>query len=135
MSGTFTPFSASMGTFRIEVSVEGVEAPIRRRLFESVLVDTGAEYSVFPAAILDEIGVVRGKEQRFRQADGTTFRRWMGSARIFAAGTYATDDIVFGEPGDITLLGARSMEGLNVRVDPMSKQLVDAGPVDAGAAV
>jgi hypothetical protein len=37
--------------------------------------------------------------------------------------------VVFGEPGDITLLGARSLEGLNVRIDPVSRQLVDAGPL------
>ena len=31
----------------------------------------------------------------------------------------------------MTLLGARSLEGLNLRVDSRSKQLVDAGPIVA----
>lgn len=44
-----------------------------------------------------------------------------------------TDDVVFGEPGDLMLLGARSLEGLNLRVDPVTRQLVDAGPVPAAA--
>jgi hypothetical protein len=46
----------------------------------------------------------------------------------------ATDDVVFGEPGDLVLLGARSLEGLNLRVEPANKQLVDAGPAPAATA-
>ena len=121
------------GTFRIEVEVENPARAGERRSFRAVLVDTGAELSVFPANVLDEIGVERLKRLRFRQADGTTIARWTGSARIYAANTVATDDVVFGEPGDLTLLGARSLEGLNVRIDPVTKQLVDAGPMPLAA--
>ena len=42
--------------------------------------------------------------------------------------------VVFAEPGDMTILGARSLEGLNVRVDSQRKQLVPAGPILAGTA-
>jgi hypothetical protein len=45
-----------------------------------------------------------------------------------------SDDVVFGEASDMVLLGARSLEGLNLRVDPVSKSLVDAGPVPAATA-
>jgi hypothetical protein len=31
------------------------------------------------------------------------------------------------------LLGARSLEGMNLRVDPFNKALVDAGPAPAAA--
>jgi hypothetical protein len=48
-------------------------------------------------------------------------------------GTTATDDVVFGEPNDLGLLGARSLEGLNLRVDTGAKRLVDAGPAPAAA--
>jgi hypothetical protein len=44
------------------------------------------------------------------------------------------DDVVFAEPGDMVLLGARTMEGLNLRVDPVRHRLIDAGPVDAAVA-
>jgi predicted aspartyl protease len=53
-------------------------------------------------------------------------------AIIYAAGTQTTDEVTFAEPGDMILLGARAMEGLNLRVDPRLKRLVDAGPIDAG---
>lgn len=118
-----------MGTFRIDLALENPAKPGVREDFRDVLVDTGAELSVFPAAKLDALGIVRLKQLRFRQADGSVFTRWTGSARLYAAGTVATDDVVFGEPGDLTLLGARSLEGLNVRIDPVTRQLVDAGPM------
>jgi len=43
------------------------------------------------------------------------------------------DDVVFAEANDVSLLGSRTLEGLNVRIDPVSKQLVDAGPAPAAA--
>lgn len=124
-----------MGTFRIDVEIENPRRPGERRTIKSALVDTGAELSWFPAAILDEIGVPRMKLWRFRQADGTALERWAGPVDVFAAGERAYDEVVFGEPGDLVLLGARSLEGMNLRVDPLSKQLVDAGPAPAGIAV
>jgi hypothetical protein len=53
---------------------------------------------------------------------------------LYLAGTTTVDEIVFGEPGDLTLLGSRSLEGLNLRIDPLRKQLVDAGPAPAAVA-
>ena len=40
---------------------------------------------------------------------------------------------LFGAPGDLVLLGAHTLEGLNLRVEPVTKQLVDAGPAPAAA--
>jgi hypothetical protein len=50
------------------------------------------------------------------------------------AGRRAADEVVFGHPGDLTLLGSRSLEGLNFRIEPVTKRLVDAGPAPAAAA-
>jgi len=71
---------------------------------------------------------------RFRQADGTIVTRWTGLAFIHVEGKRASDDVVFGESGDLVLLGARTLEGLNFRIDPTIKQLVDAGPAPAAVA-
>jgi hypothetical protein len=38
---------------------------------------------------------------------------------------------VFGEPGDLVLLGSRTLEGVNFRIEPLTKKLVDAGPAPA----
>jgi len=50
------------------------------------------------------------------------------------AGRRTGYDVVFGEPGDVALLGARTLEGLNFRIEPVNKRLVDAGPAPAAAA-
>jgi hypothetical protein len=46
-----------------------------------------------------------------------------------------TDEAVFGEPNDLELLGARSLEGLNLRVDSREKKLVAGGPILAAVSV
>ena len=71
---------------------------------------------------------------RFRQADGTILARWTGAAFIHVAGKRTSDEVVFGEPGDLVLLGSRTLEGLNYRIDLVTKRLVDAGPEPAAAA-
>jgi len=118
-----------MGTFRIDVEVSHPSRRFTRSAFSNVLVDTGAELSVFSASVLDQLGIERLRQLHFRQANGSVLSRWTGPAIIHAAGTLATDDVVFGEPDDIILLGARTLEGLNLRIDPVARTLVDAGPM------
>jgi predicted aspartyl protease len=123
-----------MGTFRVDVEIENPARPGERRAVHAVLVDTGAELSWVPAGVLESLGVERNNKWLFRQADGTILERWTGSVLISVAGKRAADEVVFGEPGDLVLLGSRTLEGLNFRVEPVTKRLVDAGPVPAAAA-
>ena len=124
-----------MGTFRVDIELENLARPGEKRLIRSVLVDTGAELSWVPAEVLQLLGVARNNHWRFRQANGTILERWTGSVAVYVAGKRAADEVVFGEPGDLTLLGSRTLEGLNFRVEPVTKQLVDAGPAPAALAV
>ena len=126
--------SADMGTFRVDVEIENPAHPGEMRAISSVLVDTGAELSWFPAEVLDSLGIERYARWHFRQANGTILERWAGAAFVHVAGKRTADDVVFGEPGDLTLLGARTLEGLNFRIEPVARQLVDAGPAPAAAA-
>ena len=123
-----------MGTLRANVEIENPARPGARRIITSALVDTGAELSWFPREVLEELGVERRKLWHFRQADGTVLTRWTGAVSVYVAGVWTVDEVVFGEPGDLVLLGARSLEGLNLRVEPATKRLVDAGPAPAAAA-
>jgi len=125
--------SDDTGTFRIDVDLENPAMPGRRETLRGVLVDTGAELSWFPAATLESLGIERSKRSRFRQATGVVVERWTGETRIFAAGTRTIDEVVFGEAGDLLLLGSRSLEGLNLMIDPVNKRLIDAGPAPAAA--
>lgn len=123
-----------MGSFRTDVEIESPARRGPRARLSGVLIDTGAELSWFPAPLLESLGIERLKIMRFRQASGTILERWTGVALVHAAGISTGDEVVFGEPGDLVLLGSRSLEGLNLMVDPVGKRLVDAGPAPAAAA-
>jgi len=41
----------------------------------------------------------------------------------------AIDEVVFAQPGDMVLLGARTLDGLNLVVDAAKKKLVATGPL------
>jgi clan AA aspartic protease len=123
-----------MGTFRVDIELENPTTPGERRVLHALLVDTGAELSWIPAEVLESLGIERSKQSRFRQATGAVVERWTGEARIYAAGTRTIDEVVFGEHGDLHLLGARSLEGLNLTIDPVNKRLIDAGPAPAAGA-
>jgi len=123
-----------MGTFRVDVEIENPARRGAKRTLRSVLVDSGAELSWVPGDVLESLGVERNRKWSFRQADGTVLERWTGIVVIGVAGKRTGDDVVFGEPGDLVLLGSRTLEGLNVRIEPVTKRLVDAGPAPAAAA-
>ncbi len=123
-----------MGSFRVDLEIENPARPGERQDVRSVLVDTGAELSWIPATVLESLGIGRYRTARFRQASGAIVERSIGAAFIHVAGSSTVDDVVFGEPTDLVILGSRSLEGLNFRIDPVRKQLVDAGPVLAAAA-
>jgi len=99
-----------------------------------VLVDTGSEFTWIPTPVLEQLGVERERTQRFLIADGRVLQRSIGIAIVHAEGTLTPDWVVFAEPGDMTLLGAHSLEGLNLRVDPAARRLVPAGPIITAAA-
>ena len=119
-----------MGLFRTTIEVRNwgaQESPWRA--LSDVLVDTGSEYTWISRPILEALGVRPQRCQGFIVADGRRIDRDIGYALIRAAGSEAPDLVVFAETGDMTLLGAHSLEGLNLRVDPVGKALVPAGPV------
>lgn len=124
----------NMGTFRVAIAIEN---PVRRgdlRTLDGALVDTGAELTCAPRAVLESLGIRREKTLRLRMADGRVAQREIGYAIVHAAGVETNDEVIFGEDGDLILLGARSLEGMNLRVDAREKRLVDAGPIAAAAA-
>lgn len=121
-----------MGTFHTNCTVEHVADRSRSELIAKVLVDTGSEYTWLPATVLDRIGVAREKkDMTFVMANGQHVTRSVGFAVIRSGEFFTVDEVVFGEEGDLSLLGARSLEGFNARVDSQMKRLVAAGPLPA----
>ena len=94
--------------------------------------DTGSEYTWIPAATLEKIEVAREKKDlQFVMANGQVITRNIGFAILRVGGSFTIDEVVFAEPGDLALLGARTLEGLNLTVDSARKRLVDSGPLPA----
>jgi clan AA aspartic protease len=124
---------ADMGTFRTTIQIENHLARGTTATVADALVDTGSEYTWVPEDVLHNIGIAVEDTRRFVTATGERVERELGYAIVHAAGEKTTDEVVFAKPGDMTLLGARSLEGLNLRVDPKAKQLIPAGPILAGA--
>jgi clan AA aspartic protease len=125
---------SEVGTFHTTV---GIESPLRRGTIvelPSVLVDTGAEATWMPRAVLESLGIAPERMELYQLADGRVIERQVGYAIVHAGGKATNDDVVFAEETDLVLLGARSLEGLNLRVDPRRKQLVSAGPIVAAVA-
>lgn len=120
-------------TFRTTILIESVERRGETRAVENALVDTGSEFTWVPRPVLDDLGIRPERLQRFLVANGRAVERPLGIGIVHAAGTSAPDFVVFAEPDDIVILGARSLEGMNLRVDSLRKQLVTAGPILAGA--
>lgn len=121
-----------MGTFFTECIVSNQVAR-EKQTPRRLLVDTGSELTWIASNALREIGVTPEKTELFELADGKTVSREVGFALINAAGRITTDEVVFALEGDLQLLGARTLEGLNLTVDPARKRLVAAGPMPAAA--
>jgi predicted aspartyl protease len=123
-----------MGLFRTTIEVESLQQRGPRRALPETLVDTGSEYTWIPRNVLESLGITPQRKQGFFVADGRRIDRDIGYALVHAGGAEAPDLVVFAEPGDMTLLGAHSLEGLNLKIDPVRKELVPAGPIIAAVA-
>lgn len=112
-----------MGQVNVLISVINPATGDRSEEF-SALADTGATLSVIPAEILQSIGIERRQSVRLVYADGRRTRRDIGEAAISVNDGVTTCRIVFGEPGDASLLGLTTLEQLGLAVDPVQRRLI-----------
>jgi predicted aspartyl protease len=120
---------SDVAVFRTTIEIQNWELRGSRRALPETLVDTGSEFTWVPRRVLEELEIRAQRRQAFEVAHGRRIERDIGYALVRAGGTEAPDLVVFAELGDMTLLGAHSLEGLNLKIDPLKKQLVPAGPV------
>lgn len=88
------------------------------------LVDTGSELSWLPADVLAGAGITPRRTKQFVTATGQRMSRPVGYAILSSDGFETNDEVVFAEPGDMTLLGVRTIEGFGAFVDPLAHRLV-----------
>jgi clan AA aspartic protease len=111
-----------VGTFSHPMEVGGLDG----QSFEAVeaLVDTGSSYTVIPASLLRGLGITPRERIEFELADGRVIERDIGEARVRVDGRNAITLVVFGDEGVSALLGAYTLEGVRLAVDPVRKRLV-----------
>ncbi len=111
-----------MGTFNWPIRISSLDGE-RTRDIEAT-VDTGATYTVLPSNLLREVGVLATRQAQFELADGRRIDMDMGEAQVTIDGKAVTTLVVFGEDDAIPLLGAYTLEGLLLAVDPVNQRLV-----------
>jgi len=99
-----------------------------------VMVDSGSELSWMPAEALKGAGITPRRKRKFRMADGRVMEREVGYCILEAQGFGTTDEVVFAEPGDMHLLGVRTLEGFGVVVDAIAHRLLSTATIVAGIA-
>ena len=111
-----------MGTFNWPLRITSMDGQQSREI--EATVDTGAAYTTLPAPLLRELGVTPMGKRRFLLADGRRIELDYGEARASVDGENVTTLVVFGEDNAPALLGAYTLEGLALAVDPVEQRLV-----------
>jgi len=88
------------------------------------MVDTGSLFTWVDAPVLDEMGIAPAETRQFRTITGSLIERKMGFALVAWNGRSGSINVVFGEPGDMAVLGVTALESLTVTADPIEKTLV-----------
>ena len=111
-----------MGTFRVTIEI-GDESGENFVSVEA-LVDTGATVSSVPASILKSLGVHPSQREQFEFGNGTTREMEIGLTHVRVEGKETITPVLFNDEGTIPLLGAMTLEGLFLGVDPHNERLV-----------
>lgn len=123
-----------MGTFYARCKLENPSDRSKSVVIPKLLVDTGSEFTWVSERMLERIGIGREKKDlRFVLANGQEVTRSAGFAIIRLDKYFTIDEVVFAEPGDLQLLGAHTLEGLNLVIEPARRRLIAAGPLLAAS--
>ena len=111
-----------MGITHVTIEVANPADPEASIPVECV-VDSGAIYSVVSEAILESLRIEPLATEEFRLADGTKIVRKKGGAVFRFGERVGFTDVLFGEEGDMDLLGALTLEALGLALDPLKREL------------
>ncbi len=111
-----------MGTFSVTIQIGNLNG----EHFEDVevMVDTGAITTMIPRPILEGLGIQPTKRETFEYAGGERVQLDMAEAMARVDGRETTTWVIFGEDGMTPLLGAYTLEGVLLAVDPYNQQLI-----------
>jgi len=110
-----------VGTFFHAITLIG---PSDRRVTIDALVDTGSTFTSVPSEILRDLGVEPRRKVRLRLADGRSHVQDLDHMSVAVGGIEGPTYVVFGENGSPPTIGAVTLEGFLLGVDPVEKRLV-----------
>ena len=111
-----------MGVFSVPIEIGNPHGEHYERI--DAVVDMGASYTLVPASTLRQLGVKPQVSSPFELADGSLRDFKIGESRVRVNGQDVVTLVVFGEEGVEPLLGAYTLEGLRLAVDPVRRRLV-----------
>jgi predicted aspartyl protease len=114
-----------MGTFFTEVQLASSARPDRRETVK-LLVDSGSMYTWVSASLLRDLGVQPTERRRLLTIEGRTVERGAAEILITLEGRTLHTLCLFGEPGDLEVLGAYTLEGFGLGIDPVQRRLIPA---------
>ena len=106
-----------MGTFCVPIEVIAADGS------RSATVDTGSTYTCLPEALLHDLGVIPRDRIRTELADGSIVEDGVGEARVRVAGIASTTVVVFADAHTPSRVGAYTLTGALLAVDPVEQKL------------
>lgn len=117
-------FNNNVSVFKVNIVACNPKREEQATSAIEALVDTGSELTWLPADALLGIGVTPRRKRSFHTATKQSIQRDVGYVILRAEGYETTDEVVFAEPGDMTLLGVRTLEGFGVMADNVGHRFV-----------
>ena len=111
-----------MGTFTAPLEIFSSDGD--RSVTLEATVDTGSSYTCLPSSVLSDLGIAPVEKMRFELADGSVIEDDIGEARVGVAGIVRTTIVVFASNSSPALLGAYTLEGAGLAVDPVKYNLI-----------
>ena len=111
-----------MGTFRHALALLSTDGTRTERV-ES-LVDTGSSFSWIPRERLERLGIAPTFREEFETIDGRVIEREMATVLAQLDGQTLPTLVVFGDMESEPVIGAYTLEGFRLAVDPVNRRLV-----------
>ena len=112
----------SVGHVDVAISVG---SPDRSRFVEIIAnVDTGATFTMLPRQLLEELGIVSDRSERFKIANGEIITKQMAEVIVRLGEEESTIQCIFGEENEPAIIGVVTLEQFLLGVDTVNQRLV-----------
>lgn len=110
-----------MGTFTYPIEVISADGSRSETVYATV--DTGSTYTCLPANLLRGLGIMPIERIKSELADGSIVEDDVGEVRVRVEGVERSTIVIFTDEGAPALLGAYTLEGALLVVDPVLQRL------------